>query len=67
MSLPNRMRKRKLEDRALEARLRVRKHDPTAEAFGNVVYSPDDIKKLEYEKLKHVQAHFRRKRWLNDE
>lgn len=66
MSLPKRMKERKTEDRALEARLRIRKNDPTAEAYGGVVYSTEDIKDLENEKLAGVRRYLRHKRWLNE-
>lgn len=51
MKLPQKMQARKEVDRALEKSLNIRKYDPTREKFGGKLYSTDDIRRLEEEKV----------------
>lgn len=55
MSLPERMERRRREDREMEVRLGIKKNDPYGQKIGRS-YSPADIEKLEEERVPWLRA-----------
>lgn len=60
MIWPRKNQGRRPSDRELEQALHIRKNDPTAEAFGGRVYTTDDIKRLEEERVPWLKRKRRR-------
>lgn len=61
MSLLSKFYARRSLDRELEQTLRLRKNDPTADAFGGRVYTTSDIELLEEEMVPWIRRKRRRK------